>query len=67
MCRGRHRSARSLIVAQARLVWELIDEQTTGEHLQEFIETGQLGAAPVAIPYNPAVMEEIAKNWTWNK
>ena len=67
MCRAKGRFARSLIVAHSALVWAQLDEGTHEEHLEEFIETGQFGQVPKALPYNPAVMEAIAKNWTWTK
>ena len=54
-------------MAQAALVWMLIDEQTRDEHLEEFVETGQLGGTPTVIPYNPAVIQAIANNWNASK
>lgn len=65
MRQGCLRDRRALIVAQAGLVWGLLSEPTD-EQLQAFVETGQLDGTPSAdtpLPYNPAVMEQLAKNW----
>ena len=54
-----------MIVAQAGLVWGMLSEPSA-EQLQEFVATGSLdGVAPPSevLPYNPAVMEQLAKTW----
>ena len=53
-------------MAQAGLVWAMIGEPSD-EQLTAFVETGNLdGAAQTEfLPYNPAVMESLAKTWKW--
>jgi hypothetical protein len=63
MARGRGKANRVQAIEQAAIVWAVIDEDTTEEHLTEFIEGGTLAAAPEALPYNPHVMAQIARNW----
>lgn len=62
---GALRDRRALIVAQAGIVWAMLGEPRA-EQLQQFVETGSLDdVAPQSevLPYNPAVMEELAKTW----
>ena len=67
---GRSRAARALIVSQAALVWAMIQETTTAEDLAEYIATGKAAGLEQTeragvLPYNPAVLEQIGKTWTW--
>lgn len=63
MTEGKRKSSRAHAVAQAAMVWAMIDESTGEDNLAEFVETGALEATPESLPYNPAVMAQIAKNW----
>ncbi len=64
MTRGRLHANRVHVVQQAALVWIVIDEDTCGEHLSEFVESGSMDAEPQSIPYNPEIMAGIAQNWS---
>jgi len=63
MTRGLMKAERLKAVEQAAMVWVLLDEDTHGEHLAEFVEGGSLAVAPEALPYNPEIMAGIAKIW----
>ena len=65
MRQGALRDRRALIVAQAGLVWGMLGDPSE-EQLREFVATGMLdgvAAAEKPLPYNPAVMEQLAKTW----
>ena len=63
MTEGKRKAGRILAVEQAAMVWAMIDDDTSEEHIAEFIESGQMEAAPDVLPYSPDVMAEIAKQW----
>jgi hypothetical protein len=55
------REARGRLVAQAALVWG-----GDSTDIPKFIETGEFSDSRAEVmPYNPAVLEEAAKNWKW--
>ena len=54
-----------MIVAQAGLVWGILSEPTD-EQIEAFVTTGHLDGVANSekpLPYNPAVMEQLAKTW----
>lgn len=57
---------RLFIAQQASVVWLFMDENAEiGYELGRFVETGELGRAEEAMPYNPQVFEEIYANGLW--
>lgn len=62
MAHARMQQQRRLIVAQASLVWDLANEESTSD-LDEFIRCGDFGGDNDVMPYDPNVRDQIFTNW----